>query len=73
MVSKSFKNVLRPLSQPNNEYTTNSSMVEQPAQDRLSEFINNLQRQQEAAVNAKAIEKLLERFDQMMSVMTTML
>jgi len=73
MASNSFKNVLRPLSQPNNEYTTNSSMVEQPAQDRLSEFINNLQRQQEAAVNAKAIEKLLERFDQMMSVMTTML
>ncbi|XP_044249358.1 uncharacterized protein [Drosophila takahashii] len=52
-----------------------ASVVEQPAQDRLLEFINNLQKQQEAAVNAQAaaIEKLLERFDQMMSVMTTTL
>jgi len=34
----------------------------------------NLQKQEEAAVNAQAaaIEKLLERFDPMMSVMTTL-
>jgi len=39
------------------------------------EFINSIQKQQEAALNAQAVatEKLLERFYQIISVMTTTL
>jgi len=38
--------MLRPLSQLNIKYTTKASMVKQPAQDRLLEFINNILKQQ---------------------------